>query len=88
MCTPPQEHSHLSCQAWPAGGPALLADFRWHRFSRLLDIGGAHGSFLAALLRLNPKATGVLFDQPEVRVVPQGQQLCMSSPWLKLSLHC
>jgi len=32
----------------------------------LCPAGGAHGSFLAALLRRHPSASGVLFDLPQV----------------------
>jgi hypothetical protein len=33
---------------------------------RIVDVGGSHGSLLAALLRKAPEARGVLFDQPQV----------------------
>jgi hypothetical protein len=33
---------------------------------RVVDVGGAHGAFLAAVLKRLPKARGVLFDQPDV----------------------
>ncbi len=36
------------------------------RFQRLLDIGGASGTWTMAFLRAVPDATGVLFDLPEV----------------------
>ncbi|HZD17722.1 MAG TPA: methyltransferase [Actinomycetota bacterium] len=32
----------------------------------IVDVGGSHGVLLAALLRANPQARGVLFDLPEV----------------------
>jgi hypothetical protein len=32
----------------------------------IVDVGGAHGAFLAAVLKRVPKARGVLFDQPDV----------------------
>lgn len=44
----------------------MLADFPWQRFSRFIDVGGATGSFLAALLRRHPASRGVLFDLPQV----------------------
>ena len=31
-----------------------------------MDVGGGHGSLLAAILKANPKLKGVLFDQPSV----------------------
>lgn len=46
--------------------PALLRDYEWGRFSRFIDIGGAHGTFLAAILRAHPSARGVLSDLPPV----------------------
>jgi len=36
------------------------------RFDRMLDIGGASGTWTAAFLRAVPEATAVLFDLPEV----------------------
>ncbi len=36
------------------------------RFQRLLDIGGASGTWTSAFLRAVPEATGVLFDLPQV----------------------
>jgi hypothetical protein len=32
----------------------------------VIDVGGAHGAFLAAVLKRVPRARGVLFDQPDV----------------------
>lgn len=42
------------------------------RFDRLLDIGGASGTWTAAFLRAVPAATGVLFDLPQV--IPLARQ--------------
>lgn len=44
----------------------LLTDYRWGDFSRYLDVGGAYGSLLAALLQEHPGSSGVLFDLPQV----------------------
>ncbi len=33
---------------------------------RVVDVGGSHGSMLAALMRANPGVEGVLFDRPEI----------------------
>ena len=44
-----------------------MLDYNWRRYQRVVDIGGAYGSFLARILRHNAKAAGVLFDQPQVR---------------------
>ncbi|HEY4342160.1 MAG TPA: methyltransferase [Steroidobacteraceae bacterium] len=32
----------------------------------VVDVGGAHGAFLAAVLKRAPRARGILFDQPDV----------------------
>ena len=48
------------------GTKAIVADFPLDTFARVVDIGGAHGSVLAAMLAANAQLTGVLFDQPEV----------------------
>ena len=44
----------------------MLADCDFGRFSRVIDVGGAMGSTLAAVLRQQPQASGVLFDLPQV----------------------
>jgi SAM-dependent methyltransferase len=41
-----------------------LVDFT--RVQKVVDVGGAHGVLLAAILRSNPSARGVLFDLPHV----------------------
>lgn len=46
---------------------SAVTDFPWSRYRRLIDMGGAYGSFLAALLRRCPRSEGVLFDQPQAR---------------------
>ncbi len=42
------------------------------RFQRMLDIGGASGTWTIAFLRAVPEATGVLFDLPQV--IPLARQ--------------
>ena len=32
----------------------------------MVDVGGGHGALLAAVLRANPEARGVLFELPQV----------------------
>jgi hypothetical protein len=49
-----------------AGLPGVLADYNWGQYKRFVDIGGAHGSALAALMTQHPSVPGVLFDMPEV----------------------
>lgn len=43
----------------------------------VVDVGGAHGAFLAAVLKRIPRARGVLFDQPDVvgRALPTLNEL-------------
>ncbi|BDA50119.1 Acetylserotonin O-methyltransferase [Coccomyxa sp. Obi] len=48
------------------GTNAMATDYDWNRHARIVDIGGAYGSFLAHLLTLNQQPRGVLFDQPQV----------------------
>ncbi|KNB54176.1 hypothetical protein AC230_01725 [Streptomyces caatingaensis] len=43
-----------------------LAEKGMERFSRVADLGGGDGWFLAQMLRRNPRATGVLMDLPRV----------------------
>jgi hypothetical protein len=35
-------------------------------FQKVIDVGGAHGILLAAILKANPKMRGILFDLPRV----------------------
>jgi hypothetical protein len=46
--------------------PAIVEKLLPLRFQRLLDIGGASGTWTIAFLRAVPDATAVLFDLPEV----------------------
>lgn len=45
---------------------SVAASYDFGRFRRIVDVGGGHGQFLAAMLAASPKAHGVLFDSPEV----------------------
>ena len=49
----------------PQGKAPAIADFDWKKFSRVVDVGGAYGSMLAAVLEDNPAAQGVLFELPQ-----------------------
>ena len=49
-----------------AAAPVLVAGFPWGRFKRLVDVGGGHGSLLAAILEANPNLQGTVFDLPQV----------------------
>lgn len=45
---------------------AILAAYSFAGARLIVDVGGAHGAFLAAVLGKVPQARGVLFDRPEV----------------------
>jgi SAM-dependent methyltransferase len=47
-------------------GAAVVEAYDFKPFRRVVDVGGGHGGFLAAILRANPDAAGVLFDSPQV----------------------
>jgi predicted O-methyltransferase YrrM len=49
-----------------AVAPEIVAKLESVKFQRLLDIGGASGTWTSAFLRAVPEATAVLFDLPEV----------------------
>jgi hypothetical protein len=44
----------------------VLAAYDFSGFGRIVDVGGGHGSLLAAVLKSAPNANGVLFDLPSV----------------------
>jgi O-methyltransferase len=46
--------------------PAIAAAYKFTGVRTVVDVGGGHGSLLAAILQANPKLKGVLFDQPSV----------------------
>jgi len=45
---------------------AVARAYEFGRHKRLVDVGGAHGHLLAAILRRHKKLRGVLYDQPQV----------------------
>lgn len=45
---------------------AVLAAYDFSGFRHVVDVGGGHGTLLAAVLRVCPQARGTLFDQPQV----------------------
>jgi O-methyltransferase domain/Dimerisation domain len=45
---------------------AVLDVYDFSPFAKIVDVGGGHGGFLAAILRANPAATGIVFDAPQV----------------------
>ena len=46
--------------------PAVLESYDFSSFNRIVDIGGGHGSLIAAVLKRNPHLAGILFDAPQV----------------------
>lgn len=42
--------------------PQVVSNFDWSRFGTLVDVGGGHGSLLAAILAANPGMRGHLVD--------------------------
>ncbi|MGH9720122.1 MAG: methyltransferase, partial [Bryobacteraceae bacterium] len=45
---------------------ALVEAYDFSRFRKIVDVGGGHGTFLAAILKATPHAEGIVFDAPEV----------------------
>ena len=45
---------------------SVLDAYDFGRFASVVDVGGGHGAFLAAIMNRNPAQRGVLFDQPHV----------------------
>ena len=45
---------------------AVLASYSFAGARKVVDVGGSHGSFVAAVLKREKGARGVLFDRPEV----------------------
>jgi hypothetical protein len=53
---------------------AVVDAYDFSPFKTVVDVGGSYGTLLAAILRSNPAARGILFDQPHV-VAAAGEQL-------------
>lgn len=45
---------------------SVAATYHFSRFGTIIDVGGNQGILLAAILRTNPAARGILFDLPHV----------------------
>jgi len=50
---------------------AVLEAYDFSPFRTIVDVGGSYGTLLAAIVRSNPEARGILFDQPHVVVAAQ-----------------
>lgn len=42
--------------------PGIVAGYDWSRFATIVDVGGGHGTLLAAILAVNPGVRGHLVD--------------------------
>ena len=51
---------------------AVAGTFDFSPFGTIVDVGGGYGTLLAAILRGNPRARGILFDQPHVVASAEG----------------
>ncbi|MBK9308812.1 MAG: methyltransferase [Nitrospira sp.] len=49
-----------------AENPAITTAYKFPKGRTVVDIGGGHGSLLAAILKANPSVKGILFDQSAV----------------------
>ncbi len=52
---------------------AVLEAYDFSSFKTVVDVGGSYGTLLAAILRRNPTARGILFDQPHVTAAAGAQ---------------
>ena len=65
----PEEASHFSAAMVGFHGPeppTVAAAYDFSRFKTIVDVGGATGNMLAAILSSHPAPRGVLFDRPHV----------------------
>jgi SAM-dependent methyltransferase len=65
----PDEASHFArAMGEMSDGSArqIVAEYDVSSFTRIVDVGGSYGVVLRRLLEAAPRATGVLFDRPEV----------------------
>lgn len=49
-----------------AANEAILSNYDFSQFNKVIDIGGGHGGLITSILKKNPQVTGVLFDAPQV----------------------
>jgi O-methyltransferase domain len=49
-----------------AAAPAIIAAYDFSKFARIVDVGGANGALLAAILSASPTSSGIVFDLPPV----------------------
>lgn len=57
---------------------AVLSSYDFSSISKIVDVGGGHGSLITSILKANPQMRGILFDAPPViegarhRIVEEG----------------
>ncbi len=51
-----------------AANDVIMSLYDFSSFSKVVDVGGGHGSLIISILKTNPQLKGVLFDAPEVVV--------------------
>jgi hypothetical protein len=56
---------------------SVAAGYDFSGYPTIVDVGGGHGSLLAAILAATPSAQGVLYDLPAV-VSPRPKTLCLN----------
>jgi len=49
-----------------AANEAILSNYDFSQFNKVIDIGGGHGGLITSILKKNPQLKGVLFDAPQV----------------------
>jgi hypothetical protein len=54
-----------------AENPLIAAAYNFSQYSRIVDVGGGRGGFLAEVLKAHKGPRGVLFDQPQVVATPE-----------------
>ena len=78
----PEEDRVFSESMASISGPendAVARGYGFAKFDTLVDVGGAHGHLLAAILRRHKRLRGVLYDQPQV-VAGAGESGFISAP--------
>jgi hypothetical protein len=71
----PDEAAYFNAAMGNVSAIAASEVIRVYDFSKartVVDVGGAHGVLLAAVLKSNPRARGILFDLPHVIATAQG----------------
>ncbi|GIX19681.1 MAG: O-methyltransferase [Erythrobacter sp.] len=81
-----QEYSELMAASQHFVAGEVLAAVRFSRARRLLDVGGGHGAFLAAVGAAHPHLAVGLFDLPEVAAVG-GARLAQALGDKRVSIH-